>query len=670
MDNLLDKTGVKRLLSNIKDWVGDKFIDIDDREYYPWEIEYLVRNDQLKPGKQYKICYDYEKNVSYDYNISIIEYPFPSFIVLTAVDEDTFNNNAILVDFVGNHYTCIFNYASHNHSSYKSNVNTYINYNNSSYYLKDIYNFNSSDKIIMFVTSNKQIYVKFDQLESAKTGDIISIFLDEYCTIEAQGEYCYAGLGTIIYFKDTDGNEAPFDFLNLRINNKAIITGNNNIIKGFDPENPIFINGDNNIIINSQNLNIEEDNVVYVNNVKQNTKQDIIDLLAYGVEWDITQDDPDCKRIGNLELHKTLPITSGFRGCVYRKDVSKLEYLAEDDFSVTEDGEATLISNERNIFKIDTGADFYLKSEEDGNKRRVWVSQTQIDSSWQKIKRCFIDMFRCANYENELQSVTAREYGDNINPVTSMQLRVARTKIYNNEILKNGHLLDYNTYKAVFYWLPVIEYATFNLQQNIIKEKTIEGYLQGGLGPGLTVVPENYYPSGGLIPCGQSVYFGANTVSATYYKTIMGTQYTFKYSVWRGFEQPFGDISTVLDGVIIQYNSDLEINEVFVCDEAEYFSDTINEHYYKIGEQAPSNDYIKEFDLGIHAEIIPSDITGGPTIRKCDYNYTNTNSYLKHLVVGGTSKDGSKAGLGYFNSQGDITLGVMDGGFRTVHYID
>lgn len=677
MDNLLDKTGVKRLLNNIKDWVEDKFIDIedkfidvDDREYYPWEIQYLVSTNQLKPGKQYKIYYNYENNISYKNNIYFLNPFFVPFIVLRAVNENTFSNNATYFNYVNKAYPCIFDYGNNKYSNYTTGLYvSKINYNKD-YWLHDIYNFNSSDKIIMFISGNDKIYVKFDKIKKAITGNTIDIFLDEDCTIGAQGIYYYNGLGTITYIKDNKDNEASFDFINLGINNKTIITGNNNIIKGFDPENPIFINGDNNIIINSQNLNIEEDNVVYVNNVKQNTKQDIIDLLAYGVEWDITQDDPDCKRIGNLELHKTLPITSGFRGCVYRKDVSKLEYLAEDDFSVTEDGEPTLISNERNIFKIDTGADFYLKSEEDGNKRRVWVSQIQIDSSWKKIKRCLIDMFRCAEYEEELQSVTAKEYGDNIKPATGIRRGVARTKIYNNEILKNGYLLDYNTYKAVFYWLPVIEYATFNLQQNFTSKKTIEGYLQGGLGPGLTNLPDGYsWDTLPILPCGYNIYNGVYTSEDYYYKYINDIEYEFTFCSWRGFEQPFGDIWTNLDGIIIKYNSDLGKNEVFICDEPEYFSDELNDHYYKIGEEIASNGYIKEFDLGEHAEIIPESIGGSAVTGKCDYNYTNTNSNLKTLLGGG-AVDGSGAGLGCFDSGSGVDYYHSHVGFRTVHYID
>ena len=39
-------------------------------------------------------------------------------------------------------------------------------------------------------------------------------------------------------------------------------------------------------------------------------------LLAYGVEWDSTNSSPVLTRIGNMSLHKSLPIQSALRGCV------------------------------------------------------------------------------------------------------------------------------------------------------------------------------------------------------------------------------------------------------------------------------------------------------------------------------------------------------------------
>lgn len=43
---------------------------------------------------------------------------------------------------------------------------------------------------------------------------------------------------------------------------------------------------------------------------------DIEERYAYGVEWDMASSSPDGKRVGNMQLHRELPIQSGMRGVV------------------------------------------------------------------------------------------------------------------------------------------------------------------------------------------------------------------------------------------------------------------------------------------------------------------------------------------------------------------
>ena len=40
------------------------------------------------------------------------------------------------------------------------------------------------------------------------------------------------------------------------------------------------------------------------------------EVLAYGVQFDITVADPHLTRIGNMSLHKSLPIQSKLKGCI------------------------------------------------------------------------------------------------------------------------------------------------------------------------------------------------------------------------------------------------------------------------------------------------------------------------------------------------------------------
>jgi len=85
---------------------------------------------------------------------------------------------------------------------------------------------------------------------------------------------------------------------------------------------------------------------------------------------------------------------------------------------------------------------------------------------------------------------------------------------------------------------------------------------------------------------------------------------------WRGFDNPFGDVWTNLDGIIVDAdadNHDNNMNYVYTCSDHTKCADTITSDYVKVGEEIHSNGYIKTFDLGDSANIIPNAIGGNTT---------------------------------------------------------
>ena len=65
----------------------------------------------------------------------------------------------------------------------------------------------------------------------------------------------------------------------------------------------------------------------------------IEDLVMYGIERDKTVSSPDCTRIGNPNLHRTLPVHSLMRGCLLNDDGSVNKYLDASTWeSETRDG--------------------------------------------------------------------------------------------------------------------------------------------------------------------------------------------------------------------------------------------------------------------------------------------------------------------------------------------
>ena len=235
---------------------------------------------------------------------------------------------------------------------------------------------------------------------------------------------------------------------------------------------------------------------------------ELVDLLSYGIEWDhTTGSNPNCTRIGNPLLHKSLPIQSALRGCV--ANGGKINYyLNADNWAYMEDGVTpSVLDGSEGTVRVDTGAKFYGKSWTVGNKRQVRISTVQIDSTWTEIPR-LIDAYRSTVDTTDaatpkavsVVNTTAAFRGGNNDAskdayidtdIFRTQLGKPRTNLSRATMrayAKNAGstMLCYEWYKWVLYWLPVIEYATFNMQQSFNAAPTSEGYKQGGLGAGVT----------------------------------------------------------------------------------------------------------------------------------------------------------------------------------------
>lgn len=434
-----------------------------------------------------------------------------------------------------------------------------------------------------------------------------------------------------------------------------------------------------------------------------------MDLYSYGVEWDVTVASPELTRIGNPLLHKSLPIQSAYRGCVANNDVVNY-YLFPDDWSYKEDGETlSVLDGTDGTVRVNTPK-FYGKSGSDGNKRWVRTSTVKIDDSWVEIPELLIDAYRStvdttvsatpkavsvvntttafrgggnrANYdylttELETKDIFRSDLGK---PRTNISRATMRTYATN----AGSELLCYEYYKWIFYWNYVIEYANFNSQAAYNAELTSDGYRQGGLGPGVTDWSNSatswsgYNGTYPITPCGYCNDIGNFTgikdlvipeCTATNETDTVATK-TFKVPRWRGFDNPFGDIWTNLDGVVIQRTAANEISSVYTTTNKEEFTNVIGSKTIA-GYEVAQDGYIKEFDLGETAEIIPSSCTGASaTTYICDYHSCNaTYTELRTLLVGGRACDGGLAGLGSFCSGNGVGHAYSDVGFRTLNRV-
>lgn len=421
------------------------------------------------------------------------------------------------------------------------------------------------------------------------------------------------------------------------------------------------------------------------------------DVYSYGVEWDVTVADPALTRIGNPLLHKQLPIQSSFRGCVAEGPIIKY-WLNPNDWSLKENGEPSVLDGTDGTVRVNT-MKFYGKSGSKSNKRWVKISTVKIDDTWVEIPELLIDAYRCTVDTTTSSTPKAvsvvnttaqfRGGGNRADRDTYLESDAFRTdlgKPRTNTARANmrtyatnagSELLCYEYYKWIFYWCWVIEYATFNSQAAYNAELTSEGYHQGGLGDGVTTWDgtswNNYNGYCPLTPCGYGNDIGNFTgikdlviPDTTVSDSITVATKTFKMPRWRGFDNPFGDIWTNLEGIVIKRNAANEDSNVYTTIDPEEFTDEIGSKSVA-GIEVAKDGYIKAFDLGRTGEIIPSEVGGSTTTYMCDYHWCNSGSTaLRTLVVGGSASYGPNSGLGNFSPDRGIGDARADVGFRTI----
>ena len=84
-----------------------------------------------------------------------------------------------------------------------------------------------------------------------------------------------------------------------------------------------------------------------------------------------------------------------------------------------------------------------------------------------------------------------------------------------------------------------------------------------------------------------------------------------------------------------------------------------------VGIELNDGGYVKEWDLGNTAEIIPRLYGGNATQYKCDVHFPAIEPGLMAPTFGGDASFGSNAGLGFFNSLNNVDDAYGDLGFRS-----
>lgn len=390
---------------------------------------------------------------------------------------------------------------------------------------------------------------------------------------------------------------------------------------------------------------------------------DIEERYAYGVEWDMASSSPDGKRVGNMQLHRELPVQSKIRGCVLDNSGGVKKYLgasswSQEDMSIDYLLEAIMAEMDRFWIR------FYIK----GLKFGCMMSDTPMPG-YTYINKRYMSAFEGGIDRPSMTLLSAygvgstnvnRRGGDNTSewdntyrsllgcPVTNLtrdQFRQAARKRGSG-----WEMYTYNAHKILF-WLFAVEYATLDSQKPFNAQKDANGFAQGGLGPGPTQMTDwtNFNKINPLIPCGYTNEFGNGSGEKAYVvkNASGGTHATLMANRYRGIENPFGHIWKYTDGANIQVTTgDAGLSILWTTDDPSNFSDTSYTGYDKKGNICRTNGYAKKMLLGEDGDIVATEVGGSSSTYWCDYYYTNTSANRMQVVlVGGHADDGSLAGL-------------------------
>lgn len=384
---------------------------------------------------------------------------------------------------------------------------------------------------------------------------------------------------------------------------------------------------------------------------------DIEERYAYGVEWDMASSSPDGKRVGNMQLHRELPVQSGMRGVVLDNNGGVYYYHEPTAWKMTFASKdyASMVEIPDHWYRIYiTGTKFKMMLSSIPLPGYKHISKFYIGSSEAQMLRSLgLLMSDKTNSTDTRGGDNTAEWDGTYRSLLGRPVTNLTRDQFRQAARKRGsgwEMYTYNAHKTLF-WLFAVEYATLDSQKPFNAQKDANGFAQGGLGPGPTQMTDwtNFNKINPLIPCGYTNEFGNGSGEKAYVvkNASGGTHATLMANRYRGIENPFGHIWKYTDGANIQVTTgDAGLSILWTTDDPSNFSDTSYTGYNKKGNICRTNGYAKKMLLGEDGDIVATEIGGSSSTYWCDYYYTYTSANRMQVVlVGGYAGNGSGAGL-------------------------
>lgn len=385
------------------------------------------------------------------------------------------------------------------------------------------------------------------------------------------------------------------------------------------------------------------------------TSQNLEEFDWYGVSWSETSSNPDCIRIGNMDMHRSLPIQSmmkpfAFQTQLVHKDqfVPLKENFTEAMYGHVSNGEAGQVASTVNVM-IKIPEFWYVDDYTPGTKTHNLKICPHAKPGWHHHKEAYVSAYEAFNFGNKGRLISMKSVVPTVNFTRTNGRTWARANGFDGEAKWN--LYTYEEHRAICH-LFLVEYATRNSQKAVNTELTPEGFRQGGLGSGCTTgtATINGAQTWSFIPTGSSDSLGSGSGEVTV--TIQQTDssgsntstITRKCNRYRGIENPFGHIWKHTDDIISIYEGGWRT--YYKSIKPDQFATNKNNSYKPLTSAAVVTGYKTEIRATPTCDFFAEACTNGSeTTYWCDYNWDNTDTSEHCLLIGGRSGDGGGAGL-------------------------
>lgn len=413
--------------------------------------------------------------------------------------------------------------------------------------------------------------------------------------------------------------------------------------------------------------------------------------------------DGKLERVGNLDLHRSLPIQKRIRRYIANADGSVKYWLGANDSTLKEGGGAARLNALDGIVQL-YKPDYFRRIEFDGDYMLVAISEVALpgfvhmkersSSPWLATCNrttnlptcaCFLQwnadgsLKRDANGLLEFTSNAADYRGGNNQtawdgtyrsmlgmPISSASANMNTFRTRCRSLGSMWHFGGWR-FREEMSWLMAIEFGELDSQAAFNAAKTADGFAQGGLGNGTLVngsewsAYNGYYP---FIPCGVTAKLGNNTgvVEYTIKNWKNNTDKVVTVASYRGWEgtaiQQYMWIHN--DDVRVWYPKPSEGNTgiLFLCNDPAQFANPANDRvqtlagYEEIGAVPINAGYISAMGCA-NGWTFPSSVVGGAANKNyCDYwwrSFTLTDDNNEHgwrqLLSAASANDAEYSGV-------------------------